>query len=459
MRHYDLVIIGTGSGNTIPDERFADLRVAIVEEGTFGGTCLNVGCIPTKMFVHAADLAASPAHAAALGVDLTVERVRWRDIRDRVFGRIDPLAAGGERYRRTGSPNITVHSGHGRFTGHKRLEVTGPDGVEEITGDRFVIAAGGRARVPEIPGLRESGFHTNDDIMRIDELPRRLVIVGGGFIACEFAHVFSAFGVEITMIARSDLLLRDQDEEVSRRFSDLAAKRWDVRPGRRITSVERGDGGVTAHTEGPHGTETISGDALLLAVGRVPNADLLNVAATGVTCHPDGRVAVDARQRTVVDGIYALGDISSRYQLKHVANHEARVVAHNLLHPDDPITADHRFVPHAVFSSPQIAAVGITEQEARARGIAYITSTQDYGDTAYGWALEDTTSFCKLIANPGSGRLIGAHLIGPQASTLIQPLIQAMHLRQDVRSLARDQYWIHPSLPEVVENALLKLPF
>ncbi|MFC4000710.1 mycothione reductase [Prauserella oleivorans] len=460
MPHYDLVIIGTGSGNSILDQRFADRKVAIVEKGVFGGTCLNVGCIPTKMFVHTADVAATPATSARLGVDETLDGVRWREIRDRIFGRIDPIAAGGREYRleHADNANVTVYEGEGRFTGHKELTVRLPDDSETLTADEFVLAAGGRAVVPDIPGLDEVGYHTSDTVMRIDELPSRLVILGSGFIAAEFAHVFASFGVEVTMIARSGALLRVEDDDISRRYTELAAERFDVRLNRKTTRARRTATGIVLEMEGPGGAETAEGDLLLVATGRRPNSDLLDVAKTGVTTLPTGHVAVDEHQRTSVPGIYALGDISSPHELKHVANHEARVVQHNLLHPDDPIVADHRFIPHAVFTSPQIASVGLTEQDAAARGVPYVTATQDYAGIAYGWAMEDTTSFAKLLADPSTGQLIGAHIIGPQAPTLIQPLVQAMSFGLDARSMARGQYWIHPAMPELIENALLNLP-
>ncbi|WP_197320464.1 mycothione reductase [Saccharomonospora sp. NB11] len=460
MPHYDLVIVGTGSGNSILDPRFADQKVAIVEKGVFGGTCLNVGCIPTKMLVHPADLASTPESAARLGVDLELRSVRWREIRDRVFGRIDAIAEGGRRYRIEHEDNagVTVYEGEARFTGHKELTVRLPDGEETLTADRFVLAAGGRAVVPDIPGLADVDYHTSDTVMRIDELPRRMVILGSGFVAAEFSHVFASFGVEVTVIARSGTLLRSEDDDISRRFTDLASQRFDVRLNRRTVAARRTADGVALDLEGPGGPETVEADLLLVATGRTPNSDLLDVAATGISTLPSGHVVVDEYQRTEVDGIYALGDLSSPYELKHVANHEARVVQHNLLHPDDPIASDHRFVPHAVFTSPQIASVGLTERDAAARGIPYVTATQEYGGIAYGWAMEDTTGFAKLLADPDTGQLLGAHIIGAQAPTLIQPLIQAMSFGLDARSMARGQYWIHPAMPELVENALLALP-
>ncbi|MFE2757916.1 mycothione reductase [Actinosynnema sp. NPDC059335] len=455
MRHFDLVIIGTGSGNSIADERFAGWNIAIVEKGVFGGTCLNVGCIPTKMFVHTADVAAAPASGARLGVDAHLDGVRWADVRDRIFGRIDPISEGGRRWRAEENANVTVYPGTARFTGPKTLD-TGTG--EVITADRFVLAAGSRPVIPDVADLDSVGYHTSDTIMRLDELPPRLTILGSGFVAAEFAHVFSSFGVAVTVIARSDLLLRHEDREVATRFTELAAEKWDVRLKRKAVRAERVDGVVRLHLEGPDGEEVVESEELLVAVGRTPNSDLLDLAATGVDVHPDGRVVVDAHQRTSVEGIYALGDISSEYQLKHVANHEARVVQHNLLHPDEPISSDHRFVPAAVFSSPQIASVGLTEEQAVERGVRYVAASQAYASIAYGWAMEDTTGFAKVLADPDTGLILGAHVIGPQASSVIQPVIQAMSFGLDARTMARGQYWIHPAMPEVIENALLNLP-
>jgi mycothione reductase len=205
------------------------------------------------------------------------------------------------------------------------------------------------------------------------------------------------------------------------------------------------------------GEHDVTAEVLLIATGRRPNGDTLRLDAAGVQVDDQGYVVVDGHQRTTAAHIYALGDVSSPYQLKHVANHEARVVQHNLLNPDAPVSSDHRFVPHAVFSDPQVAAVGLTEAEAREQGLDYVTAKQAYGDVAYGWAMEDTDHFVKLVAERGTGRLLGAHLVGPEASSLIQPLIQAMSFGQSAAEVARGQYWIHPAMAEVVENALLAL--
>ncbi|MEQ4721031.1 FAD-dependent oxidoreductase [Nonomuraea sp. B19D2] len=237
--HFDLVVIGSGSGNSIVDKRFADWKVAIIEKGlgpldSFGGTCLNVGCIPTKMFVHTADTARAPEHGAELGIDLALRGIDWPAVRDRVFGRIDPLAADGERYRATGHGNVALYRGTARFTGERRLAVDTAEGPITITADQVVVAVGSRPDIPDVPGLDHTlGYHTSDTVMRMDRLPRRMTILGSGFVATEMAHVFSSLGVEITLIARSDVLLRHEDTDVARRFTELAQNRWDVRLNRK----------------------------------------------------------------------------------------------------------------------------------------------------------------------------------------------------------------------------------
>lgn len=458
MESYDLAIIGTGSGNSILDDRYADKRVAICEQGTFGGTCLNVGCIPTKMFVYAAEVANTVTEASRYGIDARIDRVRWDDIVSRVFGRIDPIAAGGEQYRRS-LPNVDVYAEQTRFgpVGSDGRYLLRTAGGEQFSAEQVVIAAGARSAVPET--IADSGvrYYTSDDVMRIPELPEHLAIVGGGFVAAEFAHVFSALGVRVTVVIRGSTLLRHCDETVAERFTRIAAAKWELHSHRNVVAARNdGEGVVVELDDG----SILRADALLVATGRAPNGDLLDAGQAGIDV-AGGRVTVDKYQRTSARGVFALGDVSSPYELKHVANHEARVVQHNLLCDWDDTESmrvtDHRYVPFAVFTDPQIAAVGLTETQALAKGLDISVKIQDYGDVAYGWAMEDTTGFAKLIAERGTGRLLGAHIMGYQASSIIQPLIQAMSFGLTAPEMARGQYWIHPGLPEVVENALLGL--
>ncbi|MGB6763992.1 mycothione reductase [Mycobacterium sp.] len=458
METYDLAIIGTGSGNSILDERYANKRVAICEQGTFGGTCLNVGCIPTKMFVYVAEVAETIRAAARYGVDAHIDRVRWDDIVSRVFGRIDPIAIGGEDYRRS-EPNVDVYDRHTRFgavqpDGHYLLRT---DDGEQFIAEQVVIAAGSRAVVP--PAILDCGvrYYTSDDIMRIPELPRHLVIVGGGFVAAEFAHIFSALGVRITLVIRGGALLRHLDDTLSRRFTRIASSKWELRSHRNVVGSHQDRSGIALELDDG---STLHTDAVLVATGRRPNGDQLDAEQAGIEID-DRRIIVDEYQRASARGVFALGDVSSPYELKHVANHEARVVQHNLLcdwdDTDAMVATDHRYVPAAVFTDPQIASVGLSENEAVAKGFDVSCKIQDYADVAYGWAMEDTTGIVKLVGDSATGRLLGAHIMGHQASSIIQPLIQAMSFGLTAQQMARGQYWIHPALPEVVENALLGL--
>jgi mycothione reductase len=436
------------------DGRFEDRRVAMIEDGTFGGTCINVGCIPTKMFVYPADLARSAKTGPGLGIETRFEGAHWREIRDRIFGRVDQVSVSGREWRLE-NPHVELFEGHARFVDVRTLDTsTG----ETITADQIVLAAGSRPVVPDIEGLQDVPFHTSDTVMRIDELPERLLILGGGYVAAEFAHIFGAYGTHVTVVNRSSAMLRTQDREISERFTKIAQGQWDVRLDAQVTKVEKHDAGVRAQlSDGA----TVDADLVLVAVGRRSNADGLDLDRTGVLVDDEGVIIVDDHQRTNVDGIWALGDIANHWQLKHVSNQEARVVQHNLLHLEDRpswLRARREAVPSAVFSSPQVASVGINEQDAIDRGVDHVVGRQEYGDVAYGWAMEDTTGFAKLLADTSTGHILGAHLLGAQASNLVQPIVQAMTFGQTAREVAEDQYWIHPALMEVVENLLLALP-
>jgi mycothione reductase len=410
------------------------------------------------MFVYAAEVADTIRDAARYGVDAHIDRVRWNDIVSRVFGRIDPIALTGEDYRRA-APNIDVYGQHARFgpvqpDGRYLLRT---DAGEEFTADQVVIAAGSRPMIPPAILASDAEYHTSDTIMRIPELPEHIVIVGSGFVAAEFAHIFSAFVVRVTLVIRGGRMLRHCDDTICERFTRIASAKWELRTHRNVTHAANRGGGVALELDDGR---TVNADLLLVATGRLSNADLLDAEQAGIDVE-DGRVVVDEYQRSSARGVFALGDVSSPYQLKHVANHEARVVQRNLLCDWDDTGSmaktDHRFVPAAVFTDPQLAQVGLTENQAIARGFDISVAVQSYSGVAYGWAMEDTTGIVKLIAERNTGCLLGAHIMGHQASSIIQPLVQAMSFGLTAAEMARGQYWIHPALPEVVENALLDL--
>ncbi len=487
--HFDLLIIGSGSGNSLITEAWEGRRVAVVDAGTFGGTCLNAGCIPTKMYAYPASLGGARDEAARVDVDLRRDGVDFPALRDRIFGRIDAISEGGLRYRRDELEHTTVVQERVRFTGPKELTT---DSGRVLTADQIVVAAGSRPSLPDIPGIDLPAVHTSDTVMRLPELPRRVVVVGGGFVAVEFAAVFDGLGSEVVEVIRGERLLTSHDASISARFTESASRTWDLRTGWEPVEILPGhdDGPLTVrfarssrggspagHTPaspaaaqerrsggGADETLELEADVVLMATGRTPNVDTLDVAAAGLDVTDSGVLAVDACQRLLsdgepVDGLWGLGDAANAWQLKHVANHEARVVAHNLVHPEDLRENRLTPVPAAVFSRPQVASAGLTEEQAAAAvGAENVTvKEQEFGDVAYGWAMNDETGLCKLVADRRTGRLLGAHLVGHEAANLIQPLVQAMSFGLDAHTMARGQYWIHPALSEVVENALLGL--
>ncbi|MDN6400068.1 MAG: mycothione reductase [Brachybacterium sp.] len=471
--HFDIALSGSGSANSFPGPEFADRSIVQIDRGVgpdhvFGGTCINLGCIPTKMFVHTANLAHTPADATRFGLTEQLRHVDWPAIRDRIFGRIDAISVGGQEYRRDheDNANLTLLRGTARFVGSKTLQVSGHHGEgagdRRISADTIVLGAGSRPVLPPIEGLAEAAPHTSDTIMRIDRLPTSLAILGSGVIAVEMAHIFASLGGAVTLIARSQQVLSSADADVSARLTEILGERLRLVKGLDTTSVRRTADGVELRGEQDGAEVLIRAEALLGAGGRRPNAELLDGPAAGIDTAPDGRVEVDAQQRvrgdgTVLEGLWAFGDLSSPLQLKHVANHEQRIVRHNILHPEQPRRSDTMPVPSGVFTHPQVAWVGMTEETARAGGREVKVAVQEYASIAYGWAMEDTTGFAKLIVDAQTTEILGAHLIGPEATTLVQLLIQAMSTGQSARDIAATQYWIHPAMPELIENALLQV--
>ena len=446
MPHHDLLIIGAGSGNTIIGPEHDHLDIAIAEPAEFGGTCMNRGCIPSKMLIYAADLALNAENARELGVNSSLSNVDWTGIQERIFGRIDPIAEAGLQYRKS-LENVTVYRDKANFLSDKTLGISG----NEVTADQIVISAGANPVVPEFKGLSDTPFHTSDSIMRITSLPKRLVIIGGGFIAIEMAHIFGAFGSEVIIILRGEEFLSEADCSIRERITEIYSDRFTVYFSEEIEHVSYNEEFVIELKKGG----TLAADQLLIATGRAPNTEFLDPQKGGIECDNDGYVLTDEYLRTSSEGVWALGDVTNPLQLKHTANAEARVVAHNLLNSDNLIKIDRSDIPKAVFGNPQIATVGFTEDELLQKNIPYSKSIRSYSDTAFGWAMEDEQGFVKLLTDPSSQLLLGAHIIGYQASILIQQLVTAMSVSITVEELAKNQLYIHPALTEVVEQALL----
>ena len=452
VQQFDLIIVGAGSGNMVPGPDHEGWKIAIVEKDKFGGTCLNRGCIPSKMLIHAANVAETIHTARTFGIHATVERLDWDRIIGRVWQRIDPIAEAGEQWR-SSQPNTTVYKGETRFVGEKTLEVNG----QRLYAPKIILAAGSRPRIPDISGLEQVDYHTSDTIMRLPKQPKSLAILGGGYIGAELGHFFGALGTEVTFINRGDRLLQREDNEISQRLTDIYRRRFTVLQQTRVHRVRQSNGQILLDLSVAGVQRHVACEVFLIATGRIPNTDLLEVARSGIAVDEQGRVVTNAYYETTVPGIWALGDIDSPHQLKHAANAEARVVAYNVAHPDTPRQGNDYAMPHAVFASPQVASVGLTERAAQEQGMPYRVGKRNYSDTAYGWAIEDTESFVKVIAHAETRQVVGAHIIGPQASILIQPFINAMRFGETVDQLAHGTFYIHPALTEAIEQALLEI--
>ena len=448
MNKFDVIVIGSGSGLEVSSEAAQrGLSVAVVEEGPFGGTCLNRGCIPSKMLIHSADVMETIQRAELFGIKAKVEAVDWQFIIQRVIDEVDGDAQAVEDGNRQAS-NVTVFKGTGRFVGEKTLEVAG----ERISAETIVIAAGTRPLVPEIPGLADVPYITSDQALRLPEQPRRLAIVGGGYIAAELAHFFGALGTEVTIIHRRPLMLREEDEDVARRFTEVYQRRFNMLLSTQVSRAYRDGSEIVLDLSSEGKTKVVTADALLLATGRIPNTDLVEVENTGVEVDGRGFIKTDEYLQTNVPGIWGLGDILGKYLLKHSANLEAAYAANNIFNPDHQVAVDYHAMPHAIFASPQVAGVGLTEQQAKELDIHYATATYDYHNTAYGSSIEDRDGFVKVLADPEGGEILGCHIIGTDASILLQEVVNAMRMGLTTEAITQSIY-IHPALPEVVQRA------
>ena len=445
---FDIIVIGAGSGLEVSASASArGLRVAVVDEGPFGGTCLNRGCIPSKMLIHCADVAETVRRAGSFGIDAELRGVDWDFIVSRASRSVDADAAAIEQGNREDA-NTTVFRAPCRFVGDKTIDVGG----DRIRAETIVIAAGTRPAVPDIAGLDEVPYITSDQALRLPAQPRRLIIAGGGFVAAELAHFFGALGTEVTIVQRGARMLQAEDEEISQRFTEVYGRRFALHLNSTIASVARSGDALTATLRRDREEQRIEADALLLATGRRPNTDTLDVGASGVAVDARGFVTTDEFLETNVPGIWALGDIVGRYLLKHSANLEAGYVAYNIFHAAEKLAVDYHAMPHAVFASPQVASVGLTERAAVAAGRSFDVGRYDYENTAYGSSIEDKDGFVKAIADRDSGEILGCHIIGTDASTLIQEAANAMRMRLTSDAIGGAIY-VHPALPEVVQRA------
>ncbi|MFW6382574.1 MAG: dihydrolipoyl dehydrogenase family protein [Haloferacaceae archaeon] len=452
MTDHDLIVLGGGTGNLVAAAAAdAGMDTALVERGPLGGTCLNRGCNPSKKLIHRADVAETVRHAEEFGIEASVDGVAFADIVDDVTATVTEEAE--EKARRARDKgNLTFHQTEGRFVGPHEVEVDSDDGPggDRLTAEKIVLAGGSRPMIPaSIDGTRETPYLTSDKALRLDTLPDRLVVVGGGYIAVELSHFFSQLGSDVVIVGRGDALVDREDAAIADRLTEAYREKHELHLGFEATAIAD-DGGervVTAESEGGEEVE-VRGDRLLIATGRRPNSDVWNVSAADIATDEKEFVETDEYLRTSVDGVYAMGDIAGNYPFKHSGDKEATYVVENVVRGNEQ-PVEYPGMAHAVFGSPQVASLGQTEGDLD--GVDYEVGTCAYDDTALGSALRNEGGFAKVIVGSDS-EVLGCHIVGPEASTMIHEVSTAVAAGADAGLIAETIH-VHPAISEVVQGA------
>ncbi|MDY7042446.1 MAG: dihydrolipoyl dehydrogenase [Chloroflexota bacterium] len=449
MKEFDLIVVGSGAGMNVAARAIGHgMTAAVVDSGPLGGTCLNRGCIPSKVMLYPADVIRMAEEAKAIGVQAKIEKVDFELIMNRVW---EIVLDGRHEMEHSVAQidEVEFFNVDGTFVSDYTMKV----GEEMITADKIFIASGARPLISPIEGIEEVGYLTSATIFDLKEPPKSLIIVGGGYIAAEFAHFFSAIGTEVIIVGRNVRLVPQEEPEVSellkkrmsgysRVYTNHEAIRAEIRNGQKvIVARNRSDGQLYEFT----------GQEILIAASRRSNADILQPEKTGVETDARGWIKVDPYLQTTKEGIWAFGDATGKHMFRHTANYESEVVWMNAFtehkHP-----VDEHAVPHAVFTHPQIASAGMTEEQAK-KTHDILVGMKKYSDTPKGYAMGEEDGFVKVVVENGTGKILGAHVIGPHAAILVQQLVYLMNTEeQNYLPLAMAQT-IHPALSEVVVGA------
>jgi dihydrolipoamide dehydrogenase len=442
VKKYDVVIIGSGSANIVLDAAISQgLKCAQIEKGRFGGTCLTRGCIPTKVMVTAADYIREIEDLPKIGVDVAPARMNWEKVSQRVWQKINESKDILAYYQSL--DNVDVYQGTGYFTGERKLQIAMNDGTlsDEFTADKIFIAAGARTNITPIDGLEEAGYLTSESLFGEKYPPKpykSLIIMGGGPIGTEFAHVFAAAGTKVTLVQRNVRLLIKEDEEISAQIlKEIRNLGISVFLNHIATAVRvaNGEKVITLEDRLTGETTEVRAEEIMLASGIRPNTDTLHLENTSIETDSCGWIRTNEFLETNVEGIWAFGDVNGEAPFRHKANYEAEIVTHNLFgghQPEDWRWARYDVVPAVTFSYPQVAHVGLTEQQAVQAGYDVVTAKHHYSSTAKGFALgfnpgDENDGFVKLVVDKKANTILGIHIIGPQASILLQPVVNLMN--------------------------------
>ncbi len=456
MEQFDVLVIGSGSGMLVASAAVeAGYKVALVEHGRMGGTCINVGCVPSKMLIYPADVLATLRESEKLGIHSTVNSVDFANIMARMHALVDHDTSH-QAAAVQATPEMTWFKEKGEFISDYTMQV----GAHTIKAKVIFIASGARTAIPLIKGIENVDYLTSDKVLQLQTQPQSIIIVGGGYIGMEYGHFFNSIGTKTIVVQRPDRVLPEEEPEVSDLLRSEIGNRMEIYTNHEALEVKQEGATKTLVARNRiDGTQkTFIAEALMIATGRVSNADLLKPEKTGVKLDDHGFVVVNEYLETSKKHIYAFGDAIGKQMFKHSANYEAGVVWHNSTH-DHKAPIDFSATPHAVFTHPQIASVGLKEQEAK-QHYNILVGTASYRDTAMGAAMGFPEGFVKVIVEKETGKILGAHIIGPEAAVLIQEITNAMVTdKGDYGPIARGMH-IHPALNEVVQNAFgnLQLP-
>jgi pyruvate/2-oxoglutarate dehydrogenase complex dihydrolipoamide dehydrogenase (E3) component len=455
--HPDVIIIGSGQAGVPLAARLAAAgkRVVIFERGSVGGTCVNVGCTPTKTIIASARAAHVARTGARLGVHAGDLKIDFAAVMARKAAIVKRWRAGSERRLTDGGENLHLVRGHARFVGPRTVEANG----ERYHAKQIVIDVGARSAVPAIPGLAGVGALNSATALELTELPARLLILGAGYIACELGQVFRRLGAEVTLVAPSKRLLSREDEVVSEALAGVfRAEGIGLELGRPVAEVARTPTGVEVRLAGPHGvaTTTLTGSHLLVATGRTPNTGDLDAAAGNVALDAQGHVVVDERYETSEAGVHAVGDCVPGPQFTHVSWDDHRVLFEILAGRPARRRTD-RLVPYTVFTDPQVAGVGLTEQAARAQGLEIEVATMPFGNIARAIETDETAGVVKIVLDTKTERVLGAFIVGVDAGELIHVFSVLMQAGATAQAIV-DGEFVHPTFAEGLQTAVMKLP-
>jgi len=440
MADFDLFVIGAGSGGVRAARVSAayGARVAIAEEYKVGGTCVIRGCVPKKLLVYGAHFAEDLDDAAMFGWDVPTKRFDWPVLRDNVLAEVARIE--GAYTETLTNHDVTIL--------HERAELTGANSIrlasgKEVTADKILIATGAMPVMPRVEGIEHA--ISSNEVFHLPRLPKRIVIVGGGYIANEFAGIFRQFGSHVTLVNRTDVILRHYDQQIVDRLMQISVRKGiDFRFNSTIDKIARGDEG-TLHVS-MTGCDDIDADQLLFAVGRKPNTSGLGLEAAGVEVGDNGQIKVDADNRTNVASIFAVGDVTDRVQLTPVAIREAQAFADTFF-GNMPTQVDYDCVPSAVFSHPPLAGVGLTEGQARNKLGQVKTFTSDFRAMKNVLAGRNERSLYKLVVDGSTDRIVGIHMVGPDAPEILQAA--AIAVRAKLKKADFDAtVALHPTMAE-----------